>query len=147
MGLALGGLAALGGAFTLGVLAGAGSTPQHTPTAAGVLDDAAVQIAGQALRPLDRGELDAAAIRGMLTAVGDPWGSWAQAGDGSEAYAGVGLWLRPDGSAVRVAQVASGSPAAVAGVEVGDALRAVADRSVTGRPMADVVTALRGPAG
>ena len=147
VGLALGGLAALGSAFTLGVLAGAGSTPQRTPAAAGVLDDAADQIAGQALRPLDRGELDAAAIRGMLTAVDDPWGSWAQAGDGSEAYAGVGLWLRPDGSAVRVAQVASGSPAAVAGVEVGDALRAVADRNVTGRPMADVVTALRGPAG
>ena len=132
---------------TLGVLAGAGSTPDAGPVSPGVLDDAAAQIADDALQPVDRDDLDAAAIRGMLSAVGDRWGSWAQDGADGSAYAGIGLWLRPDGSVLRVSQVAAGSPAAAAGVEVGDALRAVADRSVAAHSPAEVVSALRGPAG
>ena len=155
LGLVVGALASLGSTFTLGVIAGAGSTPQPASQPAsqpalpppGVLDEAADQIAGQALRSVDRDDLDAAAIRGMLAAVGDPWGSWSQAGQAGSAYAGVGLWIRPDGSLLRVAQVVAGSPAAAAGVEVGDALRAVADRSVAGRRLADVVSALRGQTG
>jgi carboxyl-terminal processing protease len=42
-----------------------------------VLDDAADQIAGNALKPVDRDDLEGAAIRGMLTAAGDRWGGWA----------------------------------------------------------------------
>ena len=147
LGLALGGAAALGAAFTLGVLAGTGSTPRPEPVATGVLDDAAAQIEGQALRPVGRDDLEAAAIRGMLSAVGDRWGSWARDDADGTAYAGVGLWLRPDGAALRVSQVAVGSPASAAGVQVGDALRAVADRPVAGRSTGAVVSALRGSAG
>ncbi|MCU1589731.1 MAG: C-terminal processing peptidase-3 [Frankiales bacterium] len=78
---ALAGAAALGSAFTVGVVAGAGSEPAlatapSRPTT-GVLDDAAAQIAGQGLHPVDRKTLDAAAINGMLRAAGDEWGAWS----------------------------------------------------------------------
>jgi C-terminal processing protease CtpA/Prc len=77
----LGAAAALSSAFTVGVVAGAGSgqVVDRTPpvAAAGVLDDAATQIADQSLHPVDRDRLAAAAIDGMLRAAGDPWGSWS----------------------------------------------------------------------
>jgi carboxyl-terminal processing protease len=69
--------AALGTAFTLGVVAGAGSAPPPPPQSPpGLLDDAASQIAGNSLKPVDRGALDAAAMRAMLGAAGDRWGHW-----------------------------------------------------------------------
>jgi hypothetical protein len=76
-GFGVAGAAALGTAFTLGVLAGTGSTPAQPPPSTPVLDDAASQIAGNALKPVDRNALEGAAIRGMLTAAGDRWGGWA----------------------------------------------------------------------
>jgi hypothetical protein len=73
-------VAALAAAFTGGAVAGAGSEQAaQTPASQGVLDDAADEIAGHALRPVDRDALDAAAIRGMLAAAGDKWGSWSDA--------------------------------------------------------------------
>ena len=79
---AVGALAALGSAFTVGVVAGAGSerTADRSaarPAASTLLDDAADQIAHAALHPVDRKALDSAAIQGMLQAAGDPWGHWA----------------------------------------------------------------------
>ncbi|MCW2598956.1 MAG: carboxyl-terminal protease [Frankiales bacterium] len=145
-GLGLAGAAALGTAFVLGVVAGAGSTPAKQPTA-GVLDAAAAQIAGSSLKPVDRQALDAAAIKAMLNAAGDQWGSW---GDGSSAdgsYAGVGLWLRRQGSQLLVSHVAAGSAAQQAGVRVGDELRAVDDRITSGLVAADVAASLRGTSG
>lgn len=75
-GFAVAGTAALGTAFALGVVAGTGSTPSTPATSAPVLDDAASQIAGNALKPVDRDALEGAAIRGMLAAAGDRWGGW-----------------------------------------------------------------------
>ena len=77
VGFSVAAAAALGTAFTLGVVAGAGSspaTPRATPP--GLLDDAASQISGSALKPVDREALDAAAIKAMLGAAGDRWGHW-----------------------------------------------------------------------
>jgi len=77
----VGALAALSSAFTVGVVAGAGSEqaeePARVAVAPGLLDDAAAQIAAQSLHPVDRKALDAAAIDGMLQAAGDPWGRWS----------------------------------------------------------------------
>ncbi len=140
-------VAALGGAFTAGVVAGAGSTP--TPAADGaVLDAAADSIASSALTPVDRGVLDAAAIQGMLTAADDPWGTWADPGLAGTDAAGVGLWLRRTGSAgVAVAQVTPGSPAAVAAVRPGDEVRAVDGTAVRDLPVGSVAGLLRGASG
>ena len=95
VGFGLGMAAALTTAFVLGVTAGSGSTPDRdAPVANGVLDDAASEIAGSSLKPVDRNALDAAAIKAMLAAAGDQWGSWVEDADSTGAYAGVGLWLR-----------------------------------------------------
>ncbi|MCW2667223.1 MAG: C-terminal processing peptidase-3 [Frankiales bacterium] len=142
-------LVALGGAFTAGVVAGAGSTP--APLAgAGVLDAAADQISSAGLTPVDRAVLDAAAIQGMLSAADDQWGTWADSGTGatSTGTAGVGLWLRrTPADVVAVAQVAPASPAALAGIAAGDEVRAVDGRSVRGMPVGSVAGLLRGQAG
>ena len=81
-------LAALGLAFTAGVVAGAGSAAPAAP-GTGVLDDAAATIQAAALEPVDRAALEAAALDGMLDAAGDPWGSLVR-----RRGRGVGLWLR-----------------------------------------------------
>jgi carboxyl-terminal processing protease len=146
--VALGAVAALGAAFTLGVVAGAGSTPDRDASSpSGVLDDAADQIVGSSLLPVDREALDAAAIRAMLSTAGDQWGSWAEGTSSTGAYAGVGLWLRRSGSDLVVSQVAGDSPAERAGVHVGDELRAVDDRTTRGLAPADVAASLRGTPG
>ena len=146
--IGLGAAAALTVAFTLGVVAGAGSSPQRDAGPGnGVLDDAAEQIAGSSLLPVDKDALDAAAIKAMLATAGDQWGSWAEGDSGGGAYAGVGIWLRRAGSDLVVSQVAADSPAHRAGVVVGDLLRALDGRATAGLSPADVASALRGSPG
>ncbi len=149
---AVGLVTAVTGAFVTGVVAGAASKPA-APAAAPLnpLDDAARQIASQALTPVDPATLDAAAIQAMLRAAGDQWGTWTteQRGPGVTAgYVGIGVWLRTGAHlTVLVAQVSDGSTAAQAGVRPGDEVRAV-DGRPTARLSAPVVASLlRGPSG
>jgi carboxyl-terminal processing protease len=145
LGIAVGSVVALTATFVLGVVAGAGSRPDRDhPTGAGVLDDAAAAIAGSALQPVDRATLDAAAIKAMLGAAGDPWGSWADSASATGPYTGVGLWVRSDHGTLRVSQVADNSPAQRGDVEVGDEVRAVDDRTTRGLAPRDVAASLRG---
>lgn len=145
LGLALLASAVLAGTFSLGVVAGSGSTPSASSD--GVLDDAAEQIVDSALNPVGRDVLDRAAMSAMLSAAGDPWGSWAESGATRATSAGVGLWLRRTAGRLLVVQVAAGSPARRAGVQAGDELLAV-DGRPTSQQSADAVTArLRGRAG
>ncbi len=147
-GYALAAVAALSTAFVLGVVAGAGSTPaREDAVEVGVLDDAADEIAGSSLLPVDRRALDAAAIKAMLSAAGDQWGSWGDGVAGNGAYAGVGLWLRLAGTDLVVSQVAGGSPADEAGIQAGDLLREVDSRATLGLAPAEVASALRGRTG
>ncbi len=134
------------GAFTLGVVAGAGSAPRP---AASVLDEAALRIADGALHPVDRTALDAAAIDGMLRAAGDPWGRWQPTAPAPEpgTYAGVGLWLRSGTASPVVARVTEGSPAGDAGVQADDEVRAVDGRTTSGTPAGVVAQWLRGEPG
>ncbi|MGZ6827811.1 MAG: S41 family peptidase [Mycobacteriales bacterium] len=151
VGLGVAGATALVVAFVLGLTAGAGSTPDHdaAPGAReqGVLDDAAEEIAGSSLQPVDRKALDAAAIKAMLAAAGDQWGSWGEGGPTGGSYAGIGLWLRRDAARLVVSQVADDSPALRAGVQVGDELSAVDDRLTRGLAPSDVAAGLRGAPG
>jgi carboxyl-terminal processing protease len=146
--IGVGAAGALVAAFTLGVVAGAGSTPDRDAAPSrGVLDDAAAQIVGSSLLPVDKDALDAAAIKAMLATAGDQWGSWAEGDAADGAYAGVGIWLRRAGSSLVVSQVAADSPAHRSGISVGDELRAVDGRSTAGLSPADVAGALRGNPG
>jgi carboxyl-terminal processing protease len=140
-------LAALGSTFTLGVVAGAGSTPEPRATKPGLLDQAAEEIADDGLRPVDRSVLDAAAIKAMFAAADDQWGSWGDGATTQGSYAGVGLWLHRTHLVIRVAQVAAGGPAESAGVQVGDELRSVDGRSLAGLSASEAAATLRGRVG
>ncbi len=146
--------AALVCAYGLGVVSGSGSE-RHAAVAGGgsVLDEAAAQIGRRAAKPVGRGELDRAAIEGMLRGLGDKWARYYPAREYDDVegrltgrYSGVGLWLggAARGDRVLVASVQPGTPAARAGVRAGDVVTAVGNRPVVGWDISRVAEALRG---
>ncbi|MCX9190169.1 carboxyl-terminal protease [Carbonactinospora thermoautotrophica] len=146
---------AYGGGVVTGILGSENPPPPRRQPETGLLDEAAQRIAAEAARPVDRQQLERAAVEGMLRALGDKWSAFYQPSefDGYASaleghYSGVGLWLRrsPQGR-IRVASVQPGSPAAGVRIAAGDELVSVAGRPVAGRTVEDVVSALRGPVG
>ncbi|TYB48267.1 S41 family peptidase [Actinomadura chibensis] len=143
-------------AYGAGVVSGP-SPKRHTAAAGGsVLDEAAAAIGGRAAKPVGRGELDRAAIEGMLRGLGDRWARYYSARQYDDVdgrltghYSGVGLWLgAADGRAgVLVASVQPGTAAARAGVRAGDVVTGVGAASVTGWDVGRVAAALRGRPG
>ncbi|MFL6287630.1 MAG: S41 family peptidase [Actinomycetes bacterium] len=120
----------------------------------GVIDAAADRIEQSAAEPVDRAELERAAVEGMLKSLGDRWSSYydpseyASFQDALEGrYSGVGLWVRPSHSGILVASVQSQSPASDAGIAPGDVIAAVNGTATTSSSVGDVVQRLRGPAG
>ncbi|MFA1548539.1 S41 family peptidase [Actinomadura chokoriensis] len=148
--------AALVCAYGAGVVSGSGSQ-RHAAVAGGgsVLDEAAAQIGRRAAEPVGRGELDRAAIEGMLRGLGDRWAHYYPATEYDDVegrltgrYSGVGLWLGSgaDGRVV-AASVQPGTPAASAGVRAGDVVTAVGDAPVDGWDISRVARSLRGRPG
>ena len=144
---------AVGVAFAAGLATGVGTRGEPAPSTP--LDDVADRIAAEAADPVDRDELDSAAVRGMLDVLDDRWATYYAAGEYAEFrerldgyYTGVGLWLhRGTGGRVSVASVTPGSSAAVAGLRPGDEIVSVAGRAVTGRDVREIAELLRGAAG
>ncbi|RKS76470.1 carboxyl-terminal processing protease [Actinomadura pelletieri DSM 43383] len=141
-------------AYGVGVVSGSGSE-RHTAAAEGsVLDEAAAKINSRTAQPIDRGELDRAAIEGMLRGLDDRWARYYSAREYDDVegrltgkYSGVGLWLggsEEDGARVLVASVQPGTAAARAGVLAGDVVTAVGKVSVDGWSVERVAKALRG---
>jgi carboxyl-terminal processing protease len=120
-----------------------------------VIEEAADRIAAEAARPVDRDALERAAVEGMLRAVGDRWSTYYERSEFVSfqaalegQYSGVGVWLRgasPSAAArVEVGSVAPGSPAARAGVLVGDLVVRVGTDDVTSADVPRVAARLRG---
>jgi carboxyl-terminal processing protease len=133
------------------VAAGSGSSTASKS----VIDQAEERIAADSAHPLSQQQLERAAVQGMLSALGDQWSAYYAPADFTRfeqvlagSYTGIGVWVRraPDGT-LRVLSVEPASPASAAGMHAGDELVSVAGRPVMGRPVADVVSALRGNAG
>ena len=123
-------------------------------SSSGVIDAAADRIEESAAEPVDRAELERAAVEGMLKALGDRWSSYydpSEYGSFQDAlegrYSGVGLWVRPSRSGILVSSVQSASPAAAAGVAPGDLIVAVDGTPTSSNSVGDVVQKLRGPTG
>ncbi|WP_433240315.1 S41 family peptidase [Actinomadura nitritigenes] len=143
-------------AYGLGVLSGEGRPDRRAAAGGSVLDEAAAKIGSRAARPVGRGELDRAAIEGMLRGLGDRWARYYPAAryDDMEGrlngrYSGVGIWLgSADGDPrVRVASVQPGTAAARAGVLAGDVVTAVGGAPAAGWDVTRVAAALRGRPG
>ncbi|MBI0297793.1 PDZ domain-containing protein [Streptomyces sp. PRKS01-29] len=100
------------------------------------------------------GKSGSKAAREVVSRSGDRWGAvysareyegFRQTLDGR--YVGVGISARRDAHGrIAVERVEPGSPAQKAGVRAGDRLRTVDHKTVTGRPVTEVVALLRGPA-
>ncbi|KUL74280.1 peptidase S41 [Streptomyces sp. NRRL WC-3605] len=125
-----------------GAARSAGPGPRHEDVAAAAAD---AMAAGKS--PVEAAER-------AVSRSGDRWGAVYSRGEYEEfqealdgRYTGVGLWARRqrDGG-VEVTKVRAGSPAAEAGIEVGDRLRTVDGAPVEGRPVSEVVALLRGDA-
>jgi carboxyl-terminal processing protease len=142
-------------AFVFGFLAGRVGrvTPDARP--ANVVAEAAERLRANAAHEVSQETLDEAAIRGMLGALGDKYAMYYDTGDFAQfqrlldgRYSGVGLWLgRVPSGAIEVNSVVPDSPAADAGLRVGDALVDVAGKPVEGVPVSDVVRRMHGDPG
>lgn len=139
-------------AYGVGAMTG-GSERRPQPVKAGLLDDAARRIGREAAVPVDRSELERAAVDGMLRRLGDRWAHYYTAQEYDDVqgrlngrYSGVGLWLgtQDDDAAIRVASVQPGSAADRAGVRVGDVIKDIDGSRVAGWSVTRVATALRG---
>ncbi|MDI9836436.1 S41 family peptidase [Streptomyces sp. KAU_LT] len=111
-------------------------------------------VAAAAADAMAAGTSPVEAAERAVSRSGDRWGAIYSRGEYEEfqealdgRYTGVGLWAgrRRDG-AVEVTKVRAGSPAARAGIEVGDRLRSVDGAPVEGRPVSEIVALLRGDA-
>jgi carboxyl-terminal processing protease len=149
--------AAYGGGVATGVLGSAHDGPDDGSASAAVsiVDQAEARIETRAARTVDTDTLQRAAVEGMLRALGDRWStyyppsqfaSFQDALDGR--YTGVGLWLREGSQGhVVVGSVQGGTPAAQAGIAVGDQIVSLDGTDVAGQRVADVAAHLRGANG
>src|SRR4051794_27465305 len=120
-----------------------------------VIDEAEQRIAAQSVRPVSAADLERAAVEGMLNALDDRWSAYYAPSDFtrfeqvlSGSYSGVGVWVhRAHDGTLRILSVQVDSPAAHAGLRPNDVLVGVADESVAGHSVADVVGRLRGDVG
>ncbi|MEU8787209.1 S41 family peptidase [Streptomyces sp. NPDC048637] len=115
-------------------------------------DRAAVERA--ASEAVEDGKSGAQAAAEVVSRSGDRWSTIYTPGQYEDfqeqlggGYVGVGLWVRPAaGGRIAVSRVQPGSPAAQAGIAVGDRLRAIDGRTTRDVPVTDVVARLRGAA-
>ncbi|TDE36078.1 S41 family peptidase [Actinomadura sp. 6K520] len=149
--------AAIVAAYGAGAVTGSGPRQPTAAADGSVLNEAAAQIGRHAAEPVARGDLDRAAIKGMLRVLDDRWARYYSASEYDDVegrlngdYGGVGLWLGTRdggdgaGGRVLVASVQPGTAAARAGVRAGDVVTAVGGSSVAGWGVERVAEALRG---
>jgi carboxyl-terminal processing protease len=141
----------VGASYGAGVVTGVvGSSSSST----GVIDAAATRIEESAAEPVDRSELERAAVEGMLKSLGDRWSAYYDPSEYSSfqdalegRYSGIGLWVRAGRTGVVVSSVQPESPAADAGLVPGDVIISVDGWPTTGGSVGEVVQRLRGPSG
>lgn len=123
----------------------------HAPQSA-TADRAAVERAAN--EAIADGKSGSQAAADVVSRSGDRWSTIYTPGEFEDfqeqldgAYVGVGLWVRQaSGGRTEVSRVQPGSPAAGAGIAVGDQLRAIDGAATRGRPVTDIVARLRGTA-
>ncbi len=144
------------GVLVAGAATGSLPGPADRRPAAGSTQAAApvgrhAEVAEAAEEAMAAGTSPVEAARRAVSRSGDRWDAvyspdeyeeFADALDGR--YTGVGLWARERSGRIEVTRVGGGTPAADAGIRVGDRLRSVDGAAVDGRPVTEVVSLLRG---
>lgn len=114
--------------------------------------DPADEAAEAAAEAMADGKSGKKAAEDVVSRSGDRWASVYSQGEYREfeqslggAYTGVGLWARREADGrIEVSRVQRGGPADRAGIRAGDKLTTIDNKNVTGRPVTDVVSLLRG---
>ncbi|GGU89244.1 peptidase S41 [Streptomyces albospinus] len=149
----------LAGVIALGAVTGAWhdeaegaveSVAAQRPAEGPAADRAAVERA--AAKAVEDGKSGSQAAAEVVSRSGDRWSTIYTHGEFEDfqeqldgAYVGVGLWVRQQaGGRIAVSRVQPGSPAARAGIAVGDGLDAIDGRASRGRPVTETVARLRG---
>ncbi len=93
-------------------------------------------------------------IKGLVAAIGDPYTIFADPAENSQffdnlngSYEGIGVELDVVDGALVVLTPLKGSPAEAAGLKTLDEITAVNGKSVAGMSFAEVLSAIKGPAG
>ncbi len=141
--------------FLLGALFGTPLRETVTQTRSGSLPDQVTGVIVDRFRgPVDREKLERIGAKAIADSLGDPYTAYLtpeeyarlkRASNG--AYIGVGIRVRQTPSALVVRQVFTGSPAAAAGLRVGDRIIAVGGVPVSRRGPLRSVEGILGAAG
>jgi len=108
------------------------------------------------LRPeeLNTQKMVEGAVTGMVSAVGDPYTLFMTSDESTDFVngldgnlEGIGAELSAEGGIVRVVRLIDDSPAERAGLLPEDIITRVGDTEVSGLPLYDVITLIRGPKG
>jgi carboxyl-terminal processing protease len=135
--------------------AGAGDRKSSSdPTVSAAAVGRHEQVARAAEAAMAAGQSPMEAAERAVSRSGDRWAAVYSRGEYEEfeealdgQYTGVGLFARRERDGrIEVTRVASGSPAAAAGIRRGDRLRSVDGKKVDGRPVTEAVALLRGDA-
>ncbi|MFJ8361353.1 S41 family peptidase [Streptomyces sp. NPDC093984] len=151
--------AALTLVFASALVAGAatgsfGGSDAKQPSTESVVPAGHDDVTEAAERAMADGKSPMEAAERAVSRSGDRWSAVYSQGEYEELeealdgqYTGVGLSARRESDGrIEVTRVQPGSPAARAGIRKGDLLRGVDGEDVTGRPVTEVVSLLRGDA-
>jgi carboxyl-terminal processing protease len=131
-----------------------GDTDTKKPTTKTVVPAAHDDVAEAAAQAMADGKSPMEAAERAVSRSGDRWSAVYSQGEYQELeealdgqYTGVGLSARRESDGrIEVTRVQSGSPADRAGIRPGDRLLGIDGEAVTGRPVTEVVSLLRGDA-
>ena len=120
------------------------------------LIESTVNVAEQHNPTLGKTQLTNVAVAGMLAGLGDPYTTYLSA-DAIRAldeelkggnFGGIGVYIAKDPkTGAVVVDPIEGNPAIKAGVRIGDAIIAVNDQPIAGKPLDEVEQMIRGPRG
>ncbi len=115
--------------------------------------DVLTTVDQQYVVPVDNKKLIQAALDGMLTSL-DPHSGYLDPDAFSDmrdqtrgAYGGLGLQVSAEDGAVKIISPMDDTPASRAGLQPGDYITAIGDKSIVGQPLDEAVKQMRGPIG
>ncbi|MGH2833274.1 MAG: S41 family peptidase [Solirubrobacteraceae bacterium] len=117
-----------------------------------VLDEAIQRISNDYYRPLKRGELVSSSIAGAVASLNDRFSNYLTPGEykgfgRASSFSGIGVEVHPEKSGLLIGQVFNASPAARAGLRIGELIVAVNGRSLKGLSSSAATGLIMGPPG